>query len=334
MSVRIDILLATYQGAAFLPEQLASLEAQTHRDWRLFLRDDGSTDGSPALVRDWAARHGRTLIEIVDGDSRTGPCESFSRLLAASDGPWFAFCDQDDFWAPEKLEILLAAAQAAGDEGPVMAHCDLEVVGRGLEPLAPSFWARAMNDPDLRGAAPGHRHRLFYQNPATGCAMLGNAALREAMAPVPRGVRMHDWWATLTAAWRGRIVAVDRPLVRYRQHGGNTIGARKVNSVAMMAWLLLTEREAALQRTRDVMGGIEVQAAAAERRLAPLLTAKEAAFARGFAGMGAGLRRGSSWRILLWALAARRRWPLAAHLLIRTFSRPAAPPGPEGSPRP
>ncbi len=132
----IDILLATYNGARFLPEQLASLDVQTHSDWRLILRDDGSDDGSLQMVRDWASRTKRELIVIEDGDIRIGPAESFARLLAHSDAPYFAFCDQDDVWEADKLSRLVDAAASAGD-GIILAHCDLAVVDGDLSPVEP-----------------------------------------------------------------------------------------------------------------------------------------------------------------------------------------------------
>lgn len=315
----VDILLATYEGAAFLPEQLASLDAQTHRDWRLFLRDDGSSDGSPDIVREWAARTGRELVVVEDGDVRVGPAESFGRLLARSDAPYFAFCDQDDVWEPEKLSRLVEAAEAA-DGRPVLAHCDLRVVDSTLSPLAPSFWRQQGGDDDLRRAAPGHRARLLFQNPVTGCAMLGDAALREAMLPMPADVSMHDWWAALTAAYRGHIVPVDAPLVRYRQHGGNSVGARTRTTGAMTA-RLAREPAAAIGRTRRIFDVLASQASTALKRLGDAMTPEERAFATDFARIGDGLRRASGWRLLRWSMAARRRWPLAAHLLIETFRR-------------
>lgn len=107
----VDILLATYNGAKYLPEQLASLESQTHGDWRLIVRDDGSSDGSLDLVRDWAVETGSDLVVLEDGESRLGPAQSFGQLLARSDAPYFAFCDQDDVWLAEKIKARLASKE-------------------------------------------------------------------------------------------------------------------------------------------------------------------------------------------------------------------------------
>lgn len=319
---KIDVLLAVYNGAQHLPELLESLKAQSHHDWRLILRDDGSSDGSPDLVRDWATLTRRELLVVEDGDARVGPADSFARLLAWSDAPYFAFCDQDDVWEEDKLTRLVDAAVSAGD-GVILAHCDLAVVDENLAPVAPSFWRQQDCDAALRRAAQGHRARLLFQNPVTGCAMLGNAALRRTMLPMPDDISMHDWWAALAAAYRGRIVPVEAPLVRYRQHDGNAVGAR-TRTLSAMVQRVLREPAAGVERTNAIFSVISRQAAAAHDRFGDAMTPAEQAFARNFAQIGAGLRRAGGWRLLFWALAARRRLPLAAQIVIATMKRSAS----------
>src|SRR5829696_7008565 len=98
MTETTDILLATFNGARFLPEQLASIEAQTHGGWRLIVRDDGSDDGTRSIIEAFAERHGERVRFLRDGRSQLGACGNFAALLEASDAPYFMFCDQDDVW--------------------------------------------------------------------------------------------------------------------------------------------------------------------------------------------------------------------------------------------
>lgn len=221
----IDILLATYNGAAYLPEQLASLAAQTFADWRVILRDDGSSDGSPDLVRRWAEAGGHPLVVIEDGRANLGAKDNFAALIAASDAPYFACCDQDDVWLPHKLERMLnalQAAEAAPNAGRAMlAYSDLEVVDAALHPIHPSFRTYA----SLQQPRAGREViDMMTQNVVTGCASLGNAALRAAALPVPPEAVMHDWWLALVAAAAGQLVDVPETTIRYRQHGGNVSG--------------------------------------------------------------------------------------------------------------
>ena len=318
MTATVDILLATYNGAEFLPAQLASIEAQSHRDWRLIARDDGSDDGSVEILRAWAARLDRPVVIVEDGERRVGPAQSFGRLLARSEAPFFAFCDQDDVWHADKLSILLDAISAVG-EVVALAHSDLAVVDEELVPIEPSFWNQQATDRKLRCGAPTDRARLFVQNPVTGCAMLGNASLRDAMMPIPPDGAMHDWWAALTAAFRGKIVPVEKALVQYRQHAHNSVGARD-RTLSMMLRTLVSDPIAGLERTWKIFDMLELQAGVALINFGAHMHPNERKFAQRLSNMGLGLRRKGGWPLLLWSLGARRRLSLVAHLISRTFS--------------
>ncbi len=229
----VDILLATYNGARFLPAQLASLSRQSHRDWRLIVRDDGSSDGSLDIVRQWADREQRALLVVVDGIKGLGPAQSFGRLLDRSDAPYFAFCDQDDVWDEVKVQRLLAEVLAMeADHGlalPMLAHSNLAIVDEDLTPTGANFWEGARivcpnigrSEPDKAGRA-----SLLLQNVVTGCASLGNSSLRQVAGSMPEGVHVHDWWVALIAAHFGAVRGVPETLVQYRQHSGNAIGAK------------------------------------------------------------------------------------------------------------
>lgn len=237
---RIDILLATYNGARYLPEQLASLGAQTHADWRLLVRDDGSGDGTLDVVREWASTVSQPVEIIEDGRKGLGASQNFATLLARSDAPYFAFCDQDDAWLPDKLEIMLRAVQAGeSTAGPVLAFSDLFVVDDNLRQMAPSFWELSRIEPD---AGDTTLARLIARNCVTGCASMGNAALRDLGLPVPEGARMHDWWLALVASAFGQLVPVRQPTIRYRQHGGNVVGAADSRSLALVEQALSRPR--------------------------------------------------------------------------------------------
>lgn len=222
----VTILLATYNGAQHLPAQLDSLLAQTFNDWRLMARDDGSTDATPAILADYQARF-PDRISVVPGDGRNlGPCGNFAALMAAADSNYFMFCDQDDVWLPEKIERTLAAMrELEGSHGigkPLLVHTDLTVTDERLHPVQQSLWRYQHTDPSLSALL----NRVLVQNYATGCTMLFNRAARDLALPIPMAAMMHDWWLALVTAAFGRVGFVDEPLVLYRQHGVNEIGAR------------------------------------------------------------------------------------------------------------
>lgn len=261
----VDILLATYNGERFLPELLASLEAQTHTGWRLIVRDDGSSDGTRAILSDWAAaRLDRVVLTEPDGRN-LGVSGSFGALLAVSDAPYFLFCDQDDVWLPDKIARLLALAEGAEREAgpgvPILVHSDLRVVDAGLAEIAPSYWRRQNFHPE-RAARTG---ALLLQNCVTGCATLGNAALRRAACPVPEVVIMHDWWCA-AVAWRiGRILACASPTVLYRQHGANALGSPGAMTMLRAARVSLTDPAQIRDFARTIDDRVRQAAALLER---------------------------------------------------------------------
>ncbi len=219
----VDILLATYNGGRFLSEQLRSLEQQTVDSWRLLVRDDGSTDGTRAILAEFQARHSSAVTWIDDGGGRLGPAGNYGRLLENSTADYVLLCDQDDIWLPDKIEQLLALALAHERPGvPLLVHSDLEVTDGESRLLAPSFWRYQYINP-----AHGTWPRLAVQNVVTGCACLFNAALRRAALPIPAEAIMHDWWLALVAAAAGEIHWTATPTVRYRQHAANDTGAKR-----------------------------------------------------------------------------------------------------------
>ncbi len=229
MEPLVDIVLATHNGAAHLEAQLASLCAQSHQNWRLIARDDGSSDATPEILSNFAAREARAVIMPSEaGRSASGPVAAFGAALRHSDAPYFMFCDQDDVWLPTKIKTLLAALRSAERAGePCLSHSDLRVVDGDLKPIAPSFRAR-QHLPSGDATA----YQLLLRNVVTGCAMMGNGALRSAMQPISQSALMHDWWAALIAAHQGQIISVPEATVLYRRHGGNVTGLASQGKVA------------------------------------------------------------------------------------------------------
>jgi hypothetical protein len=215
----VAILLSTYNGKRYLQDQLASFIAQTHADWLLYWRDDGSTDGTPAVMEAFAAAapSGRCISASAGG--RMGATGSFLHLLRmALQGPaaFFAFSDQDDVWLPDKLasgaEIL--GSLAADQSG--LYFCARTLADASLQPVG-----QVLAPPRLPGFP-----AALTQNVAPGCCMILNraaAALIDA-CPAPDGA-WHDWWAYLVvSAHAGSVVGGNKPEILYRQHGENLVG--------------------------------------------------------------------------------------------------------------
>lgn len=213
------ILLATYNGAAFLAEQLHSLLAQEDRDWVLVVRDDLSMDATGAILDEFAAALGpERLQRLPSGPRRLGALGNFVTLLqGAPAARRFAFCDQDDVWLPDKLVRAARLMECEAPQRPAL-YCARQWIlngerrGRGLS-------APLLRPPSLRNA--------LVQNIATGCTIVMNEAARRAVLAVPPpAVTLHDWWSYLvTTAVGGRVLVDPEPVMLYRQHGANVVGA-------------------------------------------------------------------------------------------------------------
>lgn len=226
----IHILLASYQGARFLPHQLESIVGQTDPNWRLLARDDGSHDETLALLRKAAAADPRIRV-LDDTVGRLGSSGNFFRLMqvALDEGStYFALCDQDDVWHADKLAVLRDAlrqaetADGANGARPCLVYSDLRWIDSSDSEIVGSHFGASC------GAMPDADHRwLMAMNLIPGCAMLGNRALLER-AVVRSDVAHHDWWLALIAVATGELRRVDRSLVDYRLHDANAIGARSL----------------------------------------------------------------------------------------------------------
>jgi GT2 family glycosyltransferase len=232
----VYLLLATYNGGRYLPEFLDSLRRQSHRDWRLLARDDGSTDATPGVLREAAGDARITVLD--DRRGRLGLTGNFEALVgeALRRGAQSLFlADQDDVWRENKIALQLAALSVLererGSATPLLVHTDLAVVDEQLRPVAPSYTGFA----DLVHDVPRALESLLVRNHVTGCALAMNRAAAELALPVPAEAVVHDWWFGLCAAAAGECRYLPESAVLYRQHHANTIGASRLWS-KLLPW--------------------------------------------------------------------------------------------------
>lgn len=232
----VTILLATYNGAKFLPEQLDSLLRQEGSvPFRILIRDDGSSDGTQGILADYCRRYPDRIADISDGAATGSAMRNFERLCAACETDYAMFCDQDDVWERTKLAdtyaLMQEYQQRFGAAIPILVHTDLTVVAADLTELAPSFVRYQHLRPDCNLL-----HHLLVQNNITGCTMLLNKPLLAlAKDGFPPEALMHDWWLGLAAAAFGKVAFLDRQTMRYRQHSKNVVGAKQTASAAFVA---------------------------------------------------------------------------------------------------
>jgi len=223
----VDILMSTYNGSLYLEEQFKSILEQSYQNWRLIVRDDGSSDNSVEIISELSRRDSRIMM-LQDCPGNVGPCASFFELLHHVEAPYFMFSDQDDFWLPHKIEFTLNKLKetANGSGIPVLVYSDLIVVDSNLNVISKSFWQHQKLKPEKY-----NKLRMYIlQNIVTGCTVGGNKALIDKALNINidsiKKIIMHDWWVALVASCCGKIGVIDQPLIMYRQHSFNSLGAK------------------------------------------------------------------------------------------------------------
>lgn len=220
----IDILMAVYNGEKYLSQQIDSILAQSSRDWHLYICDDGSADRSYDIILDYASRYPERITAQKNETPSGSACANFMGMLKRSRAEYVMFSDQDDFWQPDKVRLTLKKMKQMeriyGD-CPLLVHTEMEIVDSQLNRISPSFTRFQGLNPKCNTL-----NRLLCQNNVTGCTVMINRSLADLVKDAPAGdMLMHDWWIALAAAAFGQIGFVEKPLNRYRQHGGNQLGA-------------------------------------------------------------------------------------------------------------
>ena len=217
-SVTCTVLLCTYNGAGYLEHQLRSLADQTVEVINVHVSDDGSIDQTMEILHRWKREW--TKGEFVVGNGpRQGFAENFrSLVLRVPQSDFYAFCDQDDFWHPDKLESALRRLAPSADVAALYGSRSVLVDGDG-EPfgLSPMF------------PRPPSFNNALVQSLAAGNTMVLNRAGFELLKESARRTRflMHDWWAYLIISGAGGQVVYDHvPHLDYRQHRDNVLGGR------------------------------------------------------------------------------------------------------------
>lgn len=225
----IEILLASYNGAEYIGAQLDSLLSQTYQDFCILIRDDGSKDNTIDIIKDYQARYPEKIRLIVD-DVKCGSSPSnFMELTKNATAEYVCYCDQDDYWLPNKLERSIKAMQALeekiGSDKPALVFGDYKPVDGELNPIP--------FDPSKNQVAGMHLefNRLLVQNYVTGCLMMANKSLYTLFGDYDEAIEMHDWWAALIASALGGVNHFDETIMLYRQHGNNVVGVTDVKSM-------------------------------------------------------------------------------------------------------
>lgn len=306
----ITVLMATYQGKKYLEQQLDSILAQTV-PVRILISDDGSADGTRQLLEQYCVWYPEQvfLAHRPGTASAANPeippaAQNFFWLMsqAAQEGQsdYIMLSDQDDVWLNHKVkrleERMKELEEELGADHPILVHSDMEVADESMAPIHSSFFAYQHCDPERTSFG-----EVLVENPVTGGALMMNRALLELVTgksgqteksekvkksekaeksekvKFPAACCMHDWWIALAASCFGTIDCVAEPLYRYRQHEGNTLGAKATGSISD-----IRDRLGRRQQVRENYRRMLAQAVAFGRRYGKRMDGQQKAVLRAF----------------------------------------------------
>lgn len=261
--MKISVALCTYNGAPFLREQLDSIAEQTRIPDELIVSDDKSSDETPGIVADFSAS-APFPVHFVVNEQNLGSTKNFERAIDLCGGDVIALSDQDDVWLPEKLRRIEQVF--AGEARVGMVFTDAEVVDENLRPLGYRLWDSVGFDNRSRRLVRDGRvlDVLLPGWTVTGATMAFRSTFKEMARDIPINLPLiHDGWIALMIASVAEVRFVEEPLIQYRQHSRQQIGAaeRKPDGDATG----LQNVKNAKRRTNDYFSMIAIGMVAMER---------------------------------------------------------------------
>lgn len=240
ISPEISVAMCTYNGAKYIVEQLESMATQTLLPAEIVVSDDGSTDGTIALLKQtWErlSEHSSELrtvkLTVISNKTSLGVTKNFEQAIGATTKPYIFLADQDDLWFPQRLEVETSKLKA----GASFVFGDAELVNSSGEPLGHSlFEALSLSSAERAGIVSHPVDVLIKRNIVTGATAAFSRSVFDKAAPFPTGW-VHDEWLAMVAALSGEQFAVTESLIGYRQHDFNQIGVKKNTLSTRMAKL-------------------------------------------------------------------------------------------------
>lgn len=224
----IDILLASYNGEKYIAEQIESILNQTYKNFRMLIRDDGSTDQTVQIIEKYKIKYPDKITLIQDNVKCGSAVKNFMQLIHYSSSEYVMFSDQDDFWLPDKIQVSLEAMQYCeknnSKDTPVLVYSRCRIVDENLKEIAHSKKKLSVDKNNIT------LNQLIVENYVTGCLVMINQSLCRIIGTYDEAILMHDWWMALIASAMGKLVHINQITTLYRQHGDNAVGSTDMRS--------------------------------------------------------------------------------------------------------
>lgn len=241
----IDIILPLFNGGRYLHQQLDSILEQSYSDWRILVRDDGSTDNSVDIVNEYVLKYPQKFVLIEDKFGNLGTTGCINIILHYVTSNYFMFCDQDDIWEPCKIEATMAEMKRLErlySRVPLLVCTDACCVDDNGNTILPSFFV-SQKFIDTTSDV----HKILALNVVQGSTALMNKLVLDVIKGMPNEL-YHDWWTAVNVAYYGKISYIHRPLLQYRQHCSNVVGALDVGPSYLLQKLSHVKRQMRIYR--------------------------------------------------------------------------------------
>ena len=294
----ITIIMAVYNGQEYIREQLESLKDQTYTEWRLVIRDDRSSDKTAEIVKKFSDEVEQEVIFKVNEKPSGSAKNNFALLINdAKESDYVMFCDQDDIWKKDKIEItfnkMKQAEERYGRDFPLLVHGDVEVIDENGNINADSMFEMSHINADSK------LPQILIQNHVTGCTMMCNKKLIAGISEYAYSeyIIMHDYLAALYASVFGKIEVIKKPLLSYRQHSGNSVGAKNNNNPVYLLKRLANGRKSYKEAMETSRNQVKFFVEIYREELAAEKYCKEYELMSGYASLGS---RAKLYRIMFY----------------------------------
>lgn len=225
---KVSVLLALYKpNKIYLQKQLRSIEYQTYKNVEVFILDDSGINIKINLLDIISKELRKTKFHLFSNSKNLGSNKSFDILTKIADGDYFAYCDQDDIWADNKIEKLVNKLES---ESAVTCYSDLSVIDQNDSLINKSFKKYSRRIKHVYGI--NKYNYFFHRNSITGCSMLIKSYIAKSALPFPDyKVYVHDHWLAIFSSCVGKISYINEPLVHYRIHENNQIGNKIMEEI-------------------------------------------------------------------------------------------------------
>jgi len=216
----ISVVLASYNGSKFIKEQLDSILNQTYKAFEIICVDDCSSDDTYKILEEYKNKY-PDIIKVYKNDKNIGSKATFSKAIEYANGEYIALSDQDDWWYPEKLEILYNNIK--NNTNIAFVYSNAHLVDENLNIIKENIIKQ--NNTLINGK---NFLNIIIDNSVMGCTMLLNSNFAKKCLPLPFVGLHHDWYFALMACnYNLEVKFIDIPLIKYRLHSSNLVNSKK-----------------------------------------------------------------------------------------------------------